>query len=130
MGIPSITTNLSGFGCFMQDTVDQPEQEGCYIIDRRKNSFDESVNQLAGYLEGFCNKTWRQHVDQRNRVERLNTLLDWKNLGIEHAKSRQLALRRAYPDAFLVTDGECEEEVDYFIVSKPDVFQDPDVRPT
>jgi glycogen(starch) synthase len=32
--------------------------------------------------------------------------LDWKNLGIEYSKARQLALRRAYPDAF---DGEILE---------------------
>jgi hypothetical protein len=25
MGIPSITTNLSGFGCFMEDLLESPE---------------------------------------------------------------------------------------------------------
>jgi len=35
MGIPSITTNLSGFGCFMQDLIERPGDEGCYIVDRR-----------------------------------------------------------------------------------------------
>jgi glycogen(starch) synthase len=48
----------------------------------------------------FCNKTRRQRINQRNRVERLSPLLDWKNLGMEYSKARQLALRRAYPDAF------------------------------
>ncbi|KAL4071919.1 glycogen synthase [Scleroderma citrinum] len=128
MGIPSITTNLSGFGCFMQDTIERPEDEGCYIIDRRTNSFEQSVSQLTDCLEGFCNKTWRQRADQRSRIESLSPLLDWKTLGVEYTKSRQLALRRAYPDAFLVTDGE-SDEVDYFIVSKPDVFRYPDRSP-
>ena len=121
MGIPSITTNLSGFGCFMQDRFEQPEDEGCYIIDRRRNSYEESVDQLADYLERFCNKTMTQHTDQSDHVERLSALLDWTNLGIEYAKSRQLALRRAYPDACHVTDEECDEDVDYFMVSKPNV---------
>ena len=100
MGIPSVTTNLSGFGCFMQDMIDRPEDEGCYIIDRRMKSVEDSVNQLASVLHEFCNKTRRQRINQRNRVERLSPLLDWKNLGIEYSKARQLALRRAYPDAF------------------------------
>ncbi|KAH9033272.1 putative glycogen synthase [Lactarius pseudohatsudake] len=34
MGILSITTNLSGFGCFMQDMIERPDDEGCYIVDR------------------------------------------------------------------------------------------------
>lgn len=51
-------------------------------------------------MYSFCHKTRRQRINQRNRVERLSPLLDWKNLGIEYSKARQLALRRAYPDAF------------------------------
>jgi glycogen(starch) synthase len=114
MGIPSVTTNLSGFGCFMQDLIERPQDEGCYIVDRRMQSVEDSVNQLTDYMFTFCGKTRRQRINQRNRVERLSPLLDWKNLGIEYSKSRQLALRRAYPDAFggTAVDGE-EEEVDF-----------------
>jgi glycogen synthase len=100
MGIPSITTNLSGFGCFMQDLIDRPQDEGCYIVDRRSRSVDDSVNELTENMFSFCNKTRRQRINQRNRVERLSPLLDWKNLGIEYSKARQLAVRRAYPDLF------------------------------
>ena len=106
MGIPSITTNLSGFGCFMQDLIEHPEDEGCYIIDRRMQSVEDSVNQLTEHMFNFTQKTRRQRINQRNRVERLSPLLDWKNLGIEYSKARQLALRRAYPDAFYGNDGE------------------------
>jgi len=72
-------------------------------------SVEDSVNQLTNRMFGFTQKTRRQRINQRNRVERLSPLLDWKNLGIEYSKARQLALRRAYPDAF---DG--IEEEDYF----------------
>ncbi|KAK2465047.1 hypothetical protein APHAL10511_003123 [Amanita phalloides] len=115
MGIPSVTTNLSGFGCFMQDLIENPEDEGCYIVDRRMKSVEDSVNQLTTHMFSFTQKTRRQRINQRNRVERLSPLLDWKNLGIEYSKARQLALRRAYPDAFTGdgTDGE-EESLDFF----------------
>ena len=119
MGIPSITTNLSGFGCFMQDLIERPEDEGCYIIDRRLQSVEDSVNQLTEQMFEFTNKTRRQRINQRNRVERLSPLLDWKNLGIEYSKARQLALRRAYPDSFYGSDGEETDgegfgDMDYF----------------
>ena len=96
----------------MQDMIERPEDEGCYIIDRRMKSPAESVTQLADCLYSFCSKTRRQRINQRNRVERLSPLLDWKNLGIEYSKARQLALRRAYPDAFYVGPDE-EEEFDF-----------------
>ncbi|OBZ72848.1 Glycogen [starch] synthase [Grifola frondosa] len=111
MGIPSVTTNLSGFGCFLQDLIERPQDEGCYIVDRRSQSVEDSVNQLTDYVFQFCQKTRRQRINQRNRVERLSPLLDWKNLGIEYSKARQLALRRAYPDAFYGTTE--EEDFDF-----------------
>lgn len=90
----------------MQDLIEHPEDEGCYIIDRRMQSVEDSVNQLTSNMFTFTQKTRRQRINQRNRVERLSPLLDWKNLGIEYSKARQLALRRAYPDAFYNSDGE------------------------
>ncbi|PRD28487.1 UNVERIFIED_CONTAM: GlyS [Trichonephila clavipes] len=47
MGIPSITTNLSGFGCFIAEHVADPMSYGTYIVDRRFKSPEESVQQLA-----------------------------------------------------------------------------------
>jgi glycogen(starch) synthase len=66
----------------------------------------------------FNQKTRRQRINQRKRVERLSPLLDWKNLGIEYSKAQQLALRRAYLDAFYNGDGEFYDggfhEIDFF----------------
>lgn len=76
------------------------QDEGIYIVDRRMQSLEDSVQQLTQQMVSFCTKTRRQRINQRNRVERLSPLLDWKNLGVEYSKARQLALRRAYPDAF------------------------------
>lgn len=118
MGVPSITTNLSGFGCFMEDLIERPQDEGCYVVDRRSKSVEDSINQLSDYMFSFCGKSRRQRINQRNRVERLSPLLDWKNLGIEYSKSRQLALRRAYPDAFAGWAPEEEEDQEFSITNK------------
>jgi len=99
-GVSSITTNLSGFGCFMEELIESPQDYGIYIVDRRMKSIEESVEQLVDQMVHFCQKTRRQRINQRNRTERLSDLLDWRSLGLEYAKARQLALRRAYPDAF------------------------------
>lgn len=82
MGIPSITTNLSGFGCFMQEHIADPKSYGIYIVDRRYIGLDESVNQLANFMFDFAKMSRRQRIIQRNRTERLSDLLDWRNLGI------------------------------------------------
>ena len=47
MGIPSVTTNLSGFGTFMQRHIADPHSYGIYVIDRRDKGVEDSVQQLA-----------------------------------------------------------------------------------
>ncbi|XP_070226154.1 glycogen [starch] synthase, liver isoform X3 [Bos mutus] len=100
MGIPSVTTNLSGFGCFMQEHVADPTAYGIYIVDRRFCSPDDSCNQLTQFLYGFCKQSRRQRIIQRNRTERLSDLLDWRYLGRYYQHARHLTLSRAFPEKF------------------------------
>uniref|UniRef100_A0A8C2JFE8 Glycogen [starch] synthase n=1 Tax=Cyprinus carpio TaxID=7962 RepID=A0A8C2JFE8_CYPCA len=100
MGIPSVTTNLSGFGCFMEEHVSDPSEYGIYIVDRRFRSADESCNQLTQFMFSFCQKSRRQRIIQRNRTERLSDLLDWRYLGRFYMYARHLALSRSFPSKF------------------------------
>ncbi len=100
MGVPSITTNISGFGGYMEDILERSSDYGVYIVDRRFKSADESVEQLVDYMFDFTKKSRRQRINQRNRTERLSDLLDWRRLGLQYTNARQLALMRGYPDSF------------------------------
>ncbi|XP_040006594.1 glycogen [starch] synthase, liver isoform X2 [Xiphias gladius] len=100
MGIPSVTTNLSGFGCFMEEHVSDPAAYGIYIVDRRYRSPEESCNQLTQFMFSFCQQSRRQRIIQRNRTERLSDLLDWRYLGRFYIHARHLALSRAFPEKF------------------------------
>ena len=111
MGVPSITTNLSGFGCFMDDNIENPSDYGIYIVDRRMKSVEESIQQLADLMLSFCQKSRRQRINQRNRTERLSDILDWKRMGLEYVKARQLALRRKYSDSFRYASTGAIEEI-------------------
>jgi len=118
MGVPSITTNLSGFGCYMEELIENSSDYGIYIVDRRMKGVDDSVNQLTEYIFDFATKSRRQRINQRNRTERLSDLLDWKRMGMEYVKARQLALRRAYPSSF---DDEGDIESDPFATDFPKI---------
>ncbi|GFG38528.1 hypothetical protein Cfor_01198 [Coptotermes formosanus] len=104
MGIPSITTNLSGFGCFMQEHIADPMSYGIYVVDRRFISLEATVQQLAQYMHDFTKLNRRQRIIQRNRTERLSDLLDWRNLGIYYRQARMRALQKVYSDLDLDDD--------------------------
>ena len=82
MGIPSVTTNLSGFGCFVHEHVADPLSYGIYIVDRRFKNAEESVRQLAQYMFDFSSLNRRQRIIQRNRTGNLflKFLLRFSNL--------------------------------------------------
>jgi len=98
MGIPNVSTNLSGFGCFMAEHVVDPQSYGIYVIDRRNQSVEDSVSQLAKSMFDYTKLNRRQRIIQRNRTERLADLLDWRNLGVYYRQARVEALKRVYPD--------------------------------
>ncbi|XP_069634031.1 glycogen [starch] synthase, muscle-like [Haliaeetus albicilla] len=100
MGIPSVSTNLSGFGCFMEEHIADPSAYGIYIVDRRFRAPEESCAQLTAFLYGFCQQSRRQRIVQRNRTERLSDLLDWKYLGRYYTFARRMALGQSLSGEF------------------------------
>lgn len=53
MGVPSITTNLSGFGEYIEEKVTCPKNYGIYIVDRRFLNYEEGVCQLVDVYKYF-----------------------------------------------------------------------------
>jgi glycogen(starch) synthase len=53
-GVPSITSNLAGFGGFIEEHVPNHEQSGLFVIDRKFVGGDESINQLTQVMFDFC----------------------------------------------------------------------------
>ena len=86
MGIPSVTSNLSGFGCFIEEHVMDPPSYGIYVVDRKFQSVEETVQNLAQNMFDFSQLSRRQRIIMRNRTERLSDLLDWKKLSIYYTE--------------------------------------------
>jgi len=96
LGVPSITSNLTGFANFMKRRLDDPETKGIFIVDRRFKTPQESIEQITNMLWRFTQLDRRQRIELRNRTERLSDMLDWRNLGKFYTNARNLALERAF----------------------------------
>ncbi|CAH8547457.1 unnamed protein product [Schistosoma rodhaini] len=119
MGIPSVTTNLSGFGCFIEEHVEDPKSYGIYIVDRRFQSCEDSVQQLTKYLVEFSQYSRRQRIVLRNRTERLSELLDWKNLSCYYQRARLMALKKFSPELFTSNNNDDALSTHSFHISRP-----------
>jgi len=94
-GIPAVTSNLSGFGAYVQGAMSVGEEDGLKVIDRRYQHFDAAAHELADFMHRFCRMNRRQRIDMRNRCEGLSGRFDWATLGTHYHDAHDLALSRA-----------------------------------
>lgn len=93
-GIPAVTSNLSGFGAYVQGAMALEDDGGLKVIDRRSQSFDAAADELADYLYRFCKLTRRQRIEMRNKAESLSGRFDWETLSSHYHDAHDLALSR------------------------------------
>jgi glycogen(starch) synthase len=96
LGVPAVTTDLSGFGAYVERNVYQHEENGVHVLQRRDRGFDQAAESLAQHMFSFCRMSRRQRIELRNRVERLSEMFDWSALIRHYHEAHDLALERVY----------------------------------
>jgi glycogen synthase len=91
-GVPSVTSDLSGFGDYILHNLPNHEEFGLYVVERGKRSFDWSANQLMEVMYNFLQLSRKERIMQRNNVENNSSHFDWNNLITPYQQACQLAL--------------------------------------
>lgn len=94
MGVPAITSDLSGFGSYVQQLLPDADQKGLYVVHRKQRSADQAANELAEKMFTFCQLTRRERITLRNAAESFALHFDWHNLGKRYQEAHELALDR------------------------------------
>ena len=68
LGLPAVTTDLSGFGAYTERHVSHAAQQGICVLNRRTKSFEETTRNLVDHLYEFAQMTRRQRIEARNKV--------------------------------------------------------------
>ncbi|MCK5702448.1 MAG: glycosyltransferase [Cyclobacteriaceae bacterium] len=93
-GVPAVTSNLSGFGDFVVHNIPNSEEKGIIVIDKVKNTFHESAQQLADELLKFVKQNLRERVEFRNKSEAASVNFDWNSLVKHYDKAYLLSIQR------------------------------------
>jgi glycogen(starch) synthase len=94
LGIPSITSDLAGFGAFVQEHVPGCDELGIRVLPRRGISFDAAAQDLAERVEEFTRLERRERIALRNRVESAAEQFDWEALYPNYTRAHEMALLR------------------------------------
>jgi glycogen(starch) synthase len=94
LGTPAISSDLAGFGRYVNETFPDHERWGLSVLPRRGRAYADVVTELAERLFAFCALSRRERIELRNEVERRSVEFDWSKLGDAYHKAHDLALER------------------------------------
>ena len=94
LGIPAVTSDLSGFGSYLQQTVPDHAARGVYVVPRRHHDFNHAAEELTQRLFRFASLGRRDRIMLRNSVEALSQSFDWSQLAPHYHQVHDLALER------------------------------------
>jgi len=93
-GIPSITSDLSGFGDYVTSNMPDYEEKGIFIVHRKTHDFLQSAEEMANIMFRFAQLNRRERIAIRNSCEAASPHFDWQNLGKYYDDAYHLALGR------------------------------------
>ena len=96
LGVASITTDLAGFGRFIQKEETDEKNKGIFVIDRDNVEWDESVNQLAETMFYFSQLPHEERMQNKIHAKQLADKADWNKLIENYTRAHRLALDRIH----------------------------------
>lgn len=96
-GVPTVTSDLAGFGDYVSEHVADHDRRGIYLVKRNKKSFHDAAGQLANRLYNYVRLSRRDRIDLRNRTESSSSLFDWTNLNKFYDQAYLQALEMKKP---------------------------------
>ncbi|PWJ42027.1 glycosyltransferase [Sediminitomix flava] len=94
-GIPAVTSDLSGFGDFVLNHLEQNDYAGIYVNNRKHGNYHNSADDLTDTLFKFTQKDRRERIALRNSVEESSTHFDWESLSRFYGNAYHMALERS-----------------------------------
>ncbi|MBU0666651.1 MAG: hypothetical protein ABIC91_06250 [Nanoarchaeota archaeon] len=81
MGVSAVTTDLAGFGRFIESKVPKKQKEkakGIYILKRYNRSKQEVVDDLYNIMYEFSHLNHQERVQNKIEAKNLASTVDWK----------------------------------------------------
>jgi glycogen(starch) synthase len=80
MGVPAITSDLAGFGRFVEEAFSDHDEWGVSVLRRRDRSYHDAAGDLTERLRAYSQLDRAARIELRNRVEAHSRAFDWSRL--------------------------------------------------
>jgi len=92
LGIASVTTDLAGFGRYIQNHTHRHGNPGIYVLERQNKSKEDVVKQLSSVFVEFVNSSKQDRIENKLRAKNLADKADWNILVQNYIEAHNLAV--------------------------------------
>ncbi len=89
--IPTITTNLAGFGIWASQ-FSKSIDEGVEVVERNDHNIDDATIQIANAIKNFASKSVEEVSVIRNKSQEISRKVEWDYLFDNYLKAYHIAL--------------------------------------
>jgi len=93
LGVPAVTTDLAGFGRFIQKD-ERVNKSGIFVLRRYGMNDEHVVNEFTNLLFNFSRLERHERVKQKIDAKQLAELADWNDLIKNYIEAHDLALEK------------------------------------
>ncbi|MFA7169427.1 MAG: glycosyltransferase [Candidatus Paceibacterota bacterium] len=94
LGVPAITSNLSGFGKYFYDVLNRDKVPGIRVLDMENNDREQVVKALTKSLNRFTNFDRKERIDNKIRARKIAFMADWENFASHYIEAENLSVER------------------------------------
>lgn len=94
LGVPALTTDLSGFGRFIMEKNEG--NDGIYILHRHKKGNEEVIDEFADIMHRFTKLRHTERVKQKMKAKEVSSLADWGELVNNYFEAHNQAVDKVW----------------------------------
>jgi len=98
MGVPAITSDLSGFGGYVQESFGDHDDWGLQILGRRARRYHDVAADLTERVLSFCRLDRQGRIALRNEAVMHANAFDWSSLAVKYHKAHDRSLELRFCD--------------------------------
>lgn len=92
-GALSITTDLAGFGQFLQEKTSKDERKGIEVLERKNKNDEDAKHELAQKIENIIDYSKTEITERKHNARRLAQMTSWEKLGKNYKEAHEKALK-------------------------------------
>lgn len=92
LGVPSITSDLTGYGRFIQNKLINNMDNGIFVLKRFNKNDDEVIEEFSSLLYKFSKRDNHQRAKNKLNAKGLSTLADWRIFIDNYINAHNIAL--------------------------------------